>query len=85
MMGLLMSDTSVLVFKRSVDGKILTLPMIYEVDYLPENDRIRYTISPNAKKEVLKRLLKLNHKIHAKGVKSAFDPCSTEIKIFMEV
>lgn len=36
----------------------------YEVDYLPENDRIRYTIHPEARKEVLKRLLELNHKIH---------------------
>ena len=33
----------------------------YEVDYLPENDRMRYTISPEARKELLKRLLKLNH------------------------
>jgi hypothetical protein len=36
----------------------------YEVDYLPENDHVRYTISPDARKEVLKRLLKLNHEIH---------------------
>jgi hypothetical protein len=36
----------------------------YEVDYLPENDCVRYTISPEARKEVLKRLLKLNHEIH---------------------
>ena len=36
----------------------------YEVDYLPENDRIRYTISPEARKEILKRLLELNHEIH---------------------
>jgi hypothetical protein len=36
----------------------------YEVDYLPENDRIRFTIHPEARKEVLKRLLELNHKIH---------------------
>ena len=35
----------------------------YEVDYLPENDRTRYTIHPDARKEVLKRLLELNHKI----------------------
>jgi hypothetical protein len=34
------------------------------VAYLPENDRVRYTISPDARKEVLKRLLKLNHEIH---------------------
>ncbi len=37
----------------------------YEVEYLPENDRIRYTISPAARREILKRLLELNHKIHA--------------------
>jgi len=36
----------------------------YEVDFLPENDRIRYTISPDARKEILNRLLELNHKIH---------------------
>lgn len=36
----------------------------YEVDYLPENDRIRYTIHPDARKEVLKRLLLLNHEVH---------------------
>jgi hypothetical protein len=36
----------------------------YEVDYLPENDRIRFTIHPDARKEILKRLLALNHKIH---------------------
>ncbi|HEY4482092.1 MAG TPA: DNA methyltransferase [Candidatus Brocadiaceae bacterium] len=35
----------------------------YEVDYLPENDRIRFTIYPEARKEILKRLLELNHKI----------------------
>lgn len=40
----------------------------YEVDYLPENDRIRYTISPDARKEILKRLLELNHKIHSEEV-----------------
>lgn len=40
----------------------------YEVDYLPENDRIRYTIHPDARKEILKRLLELNHKIHEEEV-----------------
>jgi len=39
------------------------------VDYLPKNDHVRYTISPDARKEVLKRLLKLNHKIHEQKVK----------------
>lgn len=36
----------------------------YEVEYLPENDRTRYTIHPDARKEILKRLLELNHKIY---------------------
>ena len=40
----------------------------YEVDYLPENDRVRYTISPDARKEVLKRLLLLNHEIYEQEV-----------------
>ncbi len=40
----------------------------YEVDYLPENNRVRYTISPEARKEVLKRLLLLNHRIYAQEV-----------------
>ncbi|MBE0613781.1 MAG: restriction endonuclease [Burkholderiales bacterium] len=33
----------------------------HEVETLPENDRVRYTISPTARKEVLRRLLALNH------------------------
>ncbi|KAF3462127.1 Eco57I restriction-modification methylase domain-containing protein [Ralstonia pseudosolanacearum] len=32
-----------------------------EVETLPANDRVRYTIGPAARKEVLKRLLTLNH------------------------
>ena len=44
------------------------LHSFYEVDYLPENDRVRYTIHPDARKEILKRLLELNHKIHAEEV-----------------
>jgi hypothetical protein len=42
----------------------------YEVDYLPENDRVRYTIHPDARKEVLKRLLELNHQIHAEELEA---------------
>lgn len=38
----------------------ITLHGFYEVEYLPENDRVRYTIHPQARKEILKRLLKLN-------------------------
>lgn len=41
----------------------------YEVDYLPENDRIRYTIHPEVRKEVLKRLLELNHQYFEEEVK----------------
>ena len=37
----------------------------HEVDYLSENDRVRYTISPAGRREVLKRLLLLNHKLYA--------------------
>jgi hypothetical protein len=40
----------------------------YEVDYLPQNDRVRFTIHPEARREVLKRLLELNHTIHAEEV-----------------
>ena len=33
----------------------------HEVEILPENDRVRYTISPHARREVLQRLLAENH------------------------
>jgi hypothetical protein len=36
----------------------------YEQEYLPEHDRVRFTIHPEARRELLKRLLKLNHHIH---------------------
>jgi len=36
-----------------------------KVDFLPENDRVRFTISPAARREVLKSLLELNHSCHA--------------------
>ncbi|UUC44128.1 type IIL restriction-modification enzyme MmeI [Flavobacterium cerinum] len=32
----------------------------YELEYLPENDRVRFSIDPAARKEILKRLLLLN-------------------------
>lgn len=41
----------------------------YEVDYLPENDRVCYTIHPEARKEVLKRLLLLNHERYEEEIK----------------
>jgi transcription elongation GreA/GreB family factor len=53
----------------NAQGEISTqLHDFYEVDYLPENDRVRFAIHPDARKEVLKRLLELNHKIHAEEV-----------------
>ena len=33
------------------------------------NDRTRYTIHPESRKEILKRLLQLNHKMHAEEAK----------------
>lgn len=61
----------------------------YEVDYLPENDRVRYTIHPEARKEVLKRLLKLNHKIHeeelAAGLWEKKKPVKKEQKVATKV
>ena len=40
----------------------------YDVEYLPEIDRIRYTIHPKARKEILKRLLMLNHQRYKEEV-----------------
>jgi len=36
----------------------------YELEFLPENDRLRYTVSNNARLEILQRLLALNHERH---------------------
>ena len=56
----------------SNDGPAIDLRHdFYEVDYLPENDRTRYTIHPDARRELLKRLLLLNHKRHAEEVEAA--------------
>ena len=52
----------------------------YEIDYLPENDRKRFTISPNARKEILKRLLEPNHKIHAEEVAKGLGDKKTKKK-----
>jgi len=58
----------------------------HEVETLPENDRIRYTISPKARRKVLKRLLAENHartKVEAqndvpKSSKRKLNPESTD-------
>ncbi|VXB47279.1 type IIL restriction-modification enzyme MmeI [Chryseobacterium sp. 8AT] len=36
----------------------------YEIDYLPENDRIRFSIHPDARKEILRRLFILNQQLY---------------------
>lgn len=40
----------------------------YELEYLPENDRVRFTIHPNVRKEILFRLLKLNQELYNQEV-----------------
>jgi len=41
----------------------------YEISFLPENDNIRYTMHPDASKEILKRLLLLNHERYEDEIK----------------
>jgi hypothetical protein len=36
----------------------------YELEFLPENDRLRYTVSEHNRLEILRRLLALNHERH---------------------
>lgn len=43
----------------------------HEVETLPEDDRLRFTISPAARKELLRRLLALNHERAAQEAASA--------------
>ena len=38
----------------------------YEIEGLPENDKTRFTINPNARREILRRLLQLNRNIYTK-------------------
>jgi len=52
----------------------------YEVDYLPENDRIRYTISHDSRKQILKKLLELNHRIYEKELKDGLHKKNTKKK-----
>ncbi len=52
-----------------------------EVETLPENDRVRYTISPTARKEVLKRLLAENHKRAALQAQAAEAAAPTKKKV----
>jgi hypothetical protein len=45
----------------------------YEVETLPEDDRVRYTISPAVRKEVLRLLLALNHERAAQEAAAALE------------
>lgn len=56
----------------------------YEVDYLPENDRVRYTIHPEARKEVLKRLLLLNHERWEEEAREGLHTKKTVEKFYAE-
>lgn len=40
----------------------------YDLEFLPENDRRRYTVCPDARKEIMTRLLKLNNDRHKQEV-----------------
>jgi hypothetical protein len=42
----------------------------YELEFLPENDRIRYTVCDSAHRQILQDLLKLNHERHRAEVAS---------------
>ena len=37
----------------------------YSANFLPDNDCVWHAISPHARREILKRLLDLNHRYHA--------------------
>lgn len=48
--------------ENSPDGPAIDLAHgFHDLDFLPENDRTRYTLHPTARRELLTRLLKLNH------------------------
>jgi hypothetical protein len=49
----------------------------HSVPYLPENDRVRYTISEPARLEVLRRLSRLNRERHAEEQREAATPRMT--------
>lgn len=65
------------------DGPAIDLAHDFQqVETLPENDRTRYTITPQARKDLLTRLLKLNHKRAAEeaAAQTAQTPTTKGIK-----
>jgi hypothetical protein len=49
----------------------------YELENLPENDRIRFAIHPDVRKNILKRLLNLNNQLHAAEIDIYEGPSET--------
>ncbi len=60
----LLIDLDQLVLNSYGWNDILLKHNFYEVEFLPELDRTRFTIHPNARKELLDRILQLNHQLH---------------------
>lgn len=56
----------------------------YEVDYLPENDNVRFTIHPEARKEVLKRLLLLNHQYYEEELLQGLHPLKDALAYYQQ-
>jgi hypothetical protein len=56
------------------NGQITLNHDFHEVETLPENDRVRYTVSPAARKEILRHFLALNHERHAQQVAAEVKP-----------
>ena len=52
----------------------------YDMSHLPENDRVRFTIHPDSKKEILKRLSSLNLELHVTGAKHELKSANREKK-----
>lgn len=44
----------------------------YDLEFLPENDRRRYTVCPEARKEIMRRLIALNNTRHQQEVEAGF-------------
>ena len=44
----------------------------YDLEFLPENDRRRYIVCPEARKEIMSPLLKLNNTRHQQEVEAGF-------------
>lgn len=44
----------------------------YDLEFLPENDRRRYTVYPEARKEIMRRLIALNNTRHQQELEAGF-------------